>query len=46
LIEDDVPDMEWDSAGRRWVSVYPDDQSDENALGQSAFSEELDDQKS
>jgi hypothetical protein len=30
LIEDEAPDMEWDSVARRWVPVYPDDSSEEH----------------
>ena len=30
LIEDEAPDMEWDSGARRWVPVYPDDPSEED----------------
>jgi hypothetical protein len=30
LIEDEALDMEWDSASRRWVPVYPGDDSEED----------------
>ena len=30
LIDDEAPDMEWNSASRRWVPVYPEDDREED----------------
>jgi hypothetical protein len=42
LIEDEAPEMEWDSANRCWVPVYPDYRSDEDTSESLGFEEDDD----